>query len=495
MPKTPAPVEDRKRCRECELEKPLDGFPIKRRNKDGRGERCLDCKASKERERYDERRAKQDEEDAARVERLASDFAALKPGDLDDDVSVGNDGRRDAKASKEKRQEYSRSMGEFGQATARAARAQANGQGTIADNMPPELGTYIGKLAEQERRFGNRRIARSVSLYAAQEALSLHQFKLVAAEYLRDRIVPTGYAAKRAATRKKRSACLLLSDLHFGAELDSLDEPMPFRAIEEARRLEFVLRQLLDYKPQYRADTEAVVLLNGDVIEGQLEHSPGGAPLAEQKAIFWRYMRQFIGHVAAEFPTVRVVCQGGNHGRDLVRHKGRATSRKWDGHEFECYFALREMASELRNVSWQIDFRAASLVNLHGQNLLLSHGDTEVKVGHPDKTAERNMSELHKRSASRIDGGEFTAAAFGHFHTARYHPGRIRVIYNGALVPPNGYARGIGAVVEDCGQYLWEAVEGHPIGDLRYIEVGRAQDRDEKLGKMITPFRFSDSKL
>jgi hypothetical protein len=35
-------------------------------------------------------------------------------------------------------------------------------------------------------------------------------------------------------------------------------------------------------------------------------------------------------------------------------------------------------------------------------------------------------------------------------------------------------------------------VEGYPIGDARFIEVGPAQDKDEKLGKIIEPFRFTD---
>lgn len=477
-----------KSCRICQESKPLSAYSVRAESRDGYRHDCIAC-ASAAKRRIES--AARDREYAASVERIASEYTALKPEDFD--VTIGNVGGRDAKASSEKRQEYSKAMGANASALDAAARAAASsGDGDILGRMPATSGAYIGSLLEQERRFGNRRIARSVSLAQAHEALAIAQFKSAAQEYLHDKITPAGYAAKRLATvRKKRSAVLLLSDLHLGSDLSSLDEPLPFRAVEEARRLEFVIRQLLDYKPQHRNDTEAVLLLNGDMIEGQLGHDlRGGAPLTEQKVIFWRYFRQAIAAVAAAFPSVRVICQPGNHGRDKVRHPGRATSRKWDGHEWELYFGLREMASGLHNVTWSIDFRAVSVVDLHGTTCALTHGDTEIKLGHPDTKATANRAHVDRLNAARTWGVEFAAVFVGHYHTPRYHPGTPAMLYNGALVPPNGYARSEGYVSERCGQWLFEAVEGFPIGDLRFIEVGPAQDRDENLGKLITPFRF-----
>src|SRR5437870_1035987 len=85
----------------------------------------------------------------------------------------------------------------------------------------------------------------------------------------------------------------------------------------------------------------------------------------------------------------------------------------------------------------------------------------------------------------------------GHRGAARRpgHPGNAdpRVVWNGALVPSNGHARSSGYIGELCGQALWEAVEGYPVGDLRFVEVGPAQDRDEQLGCLITPFRFGET--
>lgn len=428
------------------------------------------------------------------VRRMASDMEPLSVDDLYD-VSVGNvagQGKVSASAAREKRQEFNEKMGQHAEELRRAAATAHQRGGDVLSQLTEESGLYIGALAEQERRFGNRRSARSISLSQAAEAASLQAFKQVAREFFADKVTATGYAAKPSTKPIKRSAVLLLSDLHLGAELDSLDEPMPFGAVQEARRLEYIMRQAIDYKPQYRANTELVLLLNGDLIEGQLGHQIGsGAPLTEQKAIFWMYFRRIIAEFSRAFPRVRVVCQPGNHGRDKVRHPGRATWRKWDGHEWEMYWALREMCKPLKNVAWEIPFRAVSAVDLHGQILGVSHGDTEIKLGHPDSAAAKNFRQLDAINASRLWGVHFDAWCFGHFHTGRYTLGHTRIVYNGALIPPNGHARAEGYITEACGQFLFEAVEGHIIGDVRFLEVDHRTDNDEALGKIITPFRFA----
>jgi hypothetical protein len=483
-----------KRCKKCGEERELDEFVRRATAPDGRRGVCKECDRARKRRAYDEETIdpRAAREIADREARLESDFDALKPEDFD--VAVGNDGRIDRDAAREKRQEYSRSMGETANALHRAAVESSNGRGDVADAMPEELAPYLAKLAEQERRFGNRRLARSVSLALAHEALAIRMFKEAASQYLSGRIEPTGYATSRPRRAAKRTVCLLLSDLHLGSELSSLDEPLPFRAIEEARRLEYVVRQALDYKPQYRESSELLLIINGDIIEGQLGHQlRDGSPLTEQKCIFWELFGQLIGVAAQQYPSVRVVCQPGNHGRDKVRHPGRATSRKWDGHEWEMYYGLRKQAAALENVTWQLDFRAVSVVDLYGSKLGVTHGDTEIKLGNPDTKATQNAQSLDRINSTRAFGVEFDAWAFGHFHTPRYHPRNPRVVWNGALVPPNGHARSAGFVGEPCGQFLWEAVEGYPVGDVRFIEVGVAQDHDEKLGTIITPFRFEQT--
>lgn len=459
-------MSTKKTCTECLIEggREDSGFR-KGPTSDGYRNQCRAC----------ERDAKREQRRRDREHRMSSNYESLKPEDFD--VSVGNDGNIDKEAAAQRRQEYSRAMGEFADELA-------------MDDLSGESGAYIAKLAEQERRFGNRRLARSVSLAAAHEALALRQFKQAATQYLADKVTPIGYALRKHDDKLPRTVVLHLSDLHLGADLKSRDNPIAFGPVEEARRLEYVIRQALDYKPQYRETSELLVLLNGDVIEGLLMHDwRDGAPLTEQKVIFWRHLSTALGLLAQVYKRVHVECQPGNHGRDKIRHPGRATSSKWDGHEWQMYWALREMCRGLLNVTWSIPFRGYSVVDLYGAKMLMTHGDTEIKLGDPDTKADANMRQMEAINSDLRYGVRFDVAVFGHFHKCRVQPGRVRLMFNGALIPPNGHARTMG-YAEPCRQLLWEAVEGHPVGDLRIIEVGRKQDEDEKLGTLIRPFRF-----
>lgn len=335
-----------------------------------------------------------------------------------------------------------------------------------------------------------QRLRHSTSLSAAHEALAIRRFQEACRTYLRDKITPTGYALK-AKRPIKRTVVLLLSDLHLGADLSGRENPVPFGKVEEARRLEFVVRQAIDFKPQYRDQSELLLILNGDMIEGYLLHDlRDGAPLTEQMVVFWRYFRTIIGVLSQTFPRVRVECQPGNHGRDRMRHPSRATSSKWDGHEWRMYYALAEMCSGLKNVTFNIPFRAVSVVDLYGSKLGITHGDTEVKLGPPDRAAEANAHTLDRINSTELYGCKIDAWALGHYHTPRHQPRDPIVVWNGGLIPANGHGRSSGYIGEPCGQFLWEASPGFPVGDVRFIKVGPEQDRDEKLGKLIEPFRF-----
>lgn len=446
--------QKKQRCVVCSKRKPLSNFHKDNAKPSGHRSTCKDCQAERDRER-----------------RATSDHAPLKSEDFD--VSPANDGRIDPKAASEKRQDFSTQMADFHNALRSGSLTQDNA-------------AYIATLAEQERRFGNRRIARSISLSQAHEALHIAQLKTFADEYLKDKITPSGYAKRDHHKPIKRAACLLLSDLHLGSDLSSTDNPHVFGAKEEARGLDFLLRQTIDFKPQYRDNTELVLMLNGDVIEGFLGHDlRDGAPLAEQKIVFWQYMRTFVAYCSAEFPRVRVECQPGNHGRDKMRHPGRATSSKWDSHEWSLYYGLSMMCRELVNVTFYTPRQAVSLVSLFDKTLLLTHGDTEVKLGDPDTQAARNFTIVDRINSTNLYGKRIDAIAVGHFHKPRFQPRNPALIFNGALVPPNGYARGEGYFGEPCGQWLWESVEGRAVGDMRFLDIPPTGEP-----QIIKPFRL-----
>lgn len=483
-----------KRCPKCGFEKDADvDFGKDSSRPSGKRVWCRACAATSSRDRRKQappefeitvvepgEAAAEEKARAAQERRLGSDFAALKPEDFAVDVGNRPDARATRQAAQEKRQEWSEAMGKF-------AEAVRSGQG-----LDKDLGQYIGALAEQERRFSNRRLSRSVSISAAHAELSRELFKQTAQQFFSAKIAATGYATQHPSKPQPRTVNLLLSDLHFGAAMDERANPLPYRAVEEARRFEYVVRQALDYKPQYRAQSQLNVYLNGDVVDGFLMHDQrAGLPLTEQKAVFWHHARIALAHFAAQYPKVVVHCQPGNHGRNIARHPGRATEDKWDGIEWDMYYALQCMCSELHNVEFSIPFRAVSVVDLYGSKLLLTHGDTEPGFQDPDSGSEKNAATMAQINSSKIYGCEFAAVAVGHWHKGRYLATRYpQAIFNGALVPPNGFARSARMIGERQGQTLWESVEGYPVGDLRFIVVGEAQDRDERLGQMIPPFRF-----
>lgn len=433
-----------------------------------------------------------DREASAETRQKASDHEALTPDDYGAAIAnVPGEGAVSSKASAEKRQEFNRKM------------AQVHSDvHDVANGTSPDLSVasvdYLATLSEAERRFGNRRIARSTAISLAHEMLGIRMFCQAADTYFTGKISPAGYAAGSAQRRPipapgelDRTVSIVLSDLHLGARLSELEHPTPFRRQEESRRLAHVVDQTLSYKPQYRKRTRLKVLLNGDVIQGMLLHDlRDGAPLTEQMVIFWDLMSQAIARFAADFPQVDVHCQPGNHGRDKLRHEGRATSSKWDGHEWRMYYALSKMAAGLPNVTFDIPFRAVSLIDYYGQTVAMTHGDTEVPLGAPSTQHDRNLGQLQKIAASRSLGCEPEAWVVGHFHSGCIMPGSPTVIYNGMLVPPDGHARTSGYVDKPCGQWLIESVRGHVVGDMRYVRVGLEQDRDAGLDQVLRPSAF-----
>lgn len=406
-----------------------------------------------------------------KAKKLSADYDTLKPEAF---VSAPI-GKRDKRYTAEKRQEYSAAMGRFA-------------GGLADDSLDNQDAQFLAALTEQERRYLNRRFARSLSLTTARERLLVAQFT-EAAKYLRGSVQAQGYAVKPHTLQRKRVAVLGLSDLHFGADLDGRDNPHSYGEVEERRRLAHAVQSWLDYKPEHRESSAGLLIFNGDLIEGLLGHDArSGAPLTEQKIRFLNAAAQTIQLGAQCFKQLEVVFVPGNHGRNKLRHHGRALVSKWDGFEWFLGYCLQEICAPLRNVTWRLDRKPITIVNLFGSNLGITHSDTAISIGHPDKRAEQNFAAVDKFNTERAyTDRETNAWFFGHYHTARFHAyKRGGLVYNGALIPPNEFAQAMSARSE-CSQALWEAVEGFPVGDLRFTHVGKAQDTDARLDKILRP--------
>lgn len=414
--------------------------------------------------------------DAAR-QRLESDTATLKPGDLTPEqyAAPGYD--------TEKKQEYNARMGEFKD----FARDIATGAqpGSDVDAMA----TFVSLTAEQERRWLAKRLARSVSIGAARETLMVRQFEAMASRVSWP-VRAEGYATRTKDTVASRGLVLGLSDLHVGANLPSYENPVAFNFLAASRRLARLAFETGDYKTQYRAQTELVIIIAGDIIEGLLGwNDADNAPFAEQQVACCFMLGQLIEYLAARFPRVRVVCQTGNHGRNKLIHQGRATSSKWNSQEFVIYKFLQQQCRALQNTTFQIPLGPNSVVDLLGKRAVISHGDTEHNLKSPGKHADTWRAAIDKLNSTGTCGGPVDLFFAGHFHEGMLIPcDRDAIaVANAALVPSNGHARSSG-YASICGQWLWEFTARWVFGDNRFLRVGTRDDADASLDQIVAPF-------
>src|ERR1017187_6999759 len=306
-------------------------------------------------------------------------------------------------------------------------------------------------------------------------------------------VTPPKYTGKKSQKPCQRIVNVLLSDLHFGSHLDSAETPFEYNTIQESRRLGRVVKQVADYKKQYRSETKLIIHLLGDIIQNQLHDARDGEPLSIQFATAVHYLVQAVFFLASHYPSVEIYCATGNHGRNTARHQQKATNQKFDSIETMIYVALKTavLNSGITNVKITIPKTPYYTVQLFNAKAFLTHGDTVLRPGNPGKSI--NVANLYQQvckfNTARNIGGPFDIFCTGHIHVGSITnlPGGVTMITNGALVPPDNYSMSIGSPDNTCGQYLWESVPEHAVGDQRFIVVDGAEDKS-KYNEIIKPF-------
>jgi hypothetical protein len=317
--------------------------------------------------------------------------------------------------------------------------------------------------------------------------------KSLAKVFTKNWCAPPKYTGKRLHAPHKRIVNILLSDLHFGSHLDPVECPMEYGTVQESRRLGRVAQQVADYKRQYRKETKLIVHLLGDIIQNQLHDPRDGDPLTEQFAAAVHYLTQFVLFVAANYPSVEVNCNPGNHGRNMARHPDRGVQQKWDAIETMIYLAVKMAVanSGVTNVKFNIPKTPYYIVQLFDSKGFFTHGDTVFKPGFPGNSinVKALAHQVTKWNTSRNIGGPFAIFGMGHVHTGAIItlPGNVTVITNSCLVPPDAFSLSIGSPDNTCAQWLWESVEGHAIGDQRLIVVDGAEN-DSSYNDFIRPY-------
>jgi hypothetical protein len=388
--------------------------------------------------------------------------------------------------NKQKKQEYNKNMGKF----AEAIRTAAHG-GEVDENLQKNLSGYISNLAEDEERWIERRRARILSISEARDTLARRHFVELARNEFTGLCKASGYAAKTPKTTVERMLTLHLSDLHVGAILKATDSPSPFGSLEESRRLAHVVSETCDFKTKYRDHTSLNLLLNGDLLQGRLQHQlVDGQPVPQQQVALGKYLMHTVTEFSHAFPFVNIYCESGNHGRDKLQHEGRAVEGKANSYEWPVFEFLQMATSTLKNVTWNIPKAPYALVKLFDKVMFMTHGDTELKLKSPTRGFDSFEKSLDRMNARMTYGTKVDLLTVGHFHDAMAKPvGESWVIVNGCLVPADGHARTEG-YDSTCGQYLWESVPGFPFGDNRFIRVGGKQDRDPELNRIIPAYDY-----
>jgi hypothetical protein len=293
----------------------------------------------------------------------------------------------------------------------------------------------------------------------------------------------------------EREVVVLLSDLHYGQRIDSREVPgSRYGWTEAARRTAYVVREAASYKPAHREHTTCRLLLGGDIIEGEI-HGPTreADALAAQLDGARQILTHAIAYLRESFSRVDVVCTSGNHGR-WPHAQGRAVSSKWDGAVTVLYRALEAVFAHDRGVTWTIPRTPYATWRAPGGAVCaLTHGDTVVSAGQPGRTVHthRIADQLRRWNSARAAQGDepIRALALGHYHV----PMRVSlddgldVVVNGCLGGTAAYAQGAyGVHGSRPSQVIWESTARHPVGDLRVVEVGRADD-DPSLDAICPP--------
>jgi hypothetical protein len=354
---------------------------------------------------------------------------------------------------------------------------------------------YLSQRAQEISDGDAVRRSRSVATVVGREQLFLDQLSSALAEVFEAKLASPVVKTVRSRAKTARIVNLALSDTHYGSNLDPREVKHKYGPVEEARRTAHIMRQVANYKRDHRDVTELYWHVLGDMIQGQLHDMRDGAPLAEQVAACMRILIQAMRYLSVEFPKgVTIFCTPGNHGRNTARHRDRATNQKWDSIETMIYVALKEAAAFLPNVKVVLDYAPEYYWDAFGAVGLGTHGDTVIQPGYPGKSinVEGISRQVDKINNSRVKKGDkpLSVVVVGHVHVGSmtHLPGGTVAMTNGCLIPPDPYAKSIGIFDTANGQWMWESVPGHAVGDARFITVDHEVDQDETLDTIIKPF-------
>lgn len=297
--------------------------------------------------------------------------------------------------------------------------------------------------------------------------------------------------------KEPRTLNLILSDLHFGSDLTEDQHGHAYGKIEEARALATVVKNVCNYKLEYRNQTELVVNILGDIIENELHGASSTDYIHLQCCRAMWLLSQAVARFSENFYKVRVNFAVGNHGRDTSIHPKRATDVKFNALETTIYYGVKLACKDLSNVEFNQPKTPWVTYKAQGHNMYATHGDTNLNPGNPgNKLDIRGLEgQINKINASLSDAEEYEVFMCGHVHhaLATPMPNGTHLITNGALVPPNSFAQSLNIMESQQIQVVFETTPNFAVGDFRFINVTASNStKDKSLDSIIEPFKGLD---
>lgn len=285
-------------------------------------------------------------------------------------------------------------------------------------------------------------------------------------------VIPTSKVKLSKKKQGHRLLTVLLSDLHFGIDVDSREVlQSEFNWSIAARRLAKLCHQAATWKTVHRDETELQVVLNGDILSGVIHLSEANLkPMTEQIWGATAILANALGFLRQHFGKISVLCLPGNHDRMTYRGTERAVSQRWDSYSHSVYLALKCYFRTDKDIVFDIPMSGMGTYTAPGGHLVYAtHGDTEPGVGNVGKSfnVTTTTQSLMKLNSSGAYDKKVEVALFGHWHSPS-----IFMLPDGTLCIVNGcFAKGT-KVLGPGGSKPIELVD---VGDQIFSRDGTVQ--------------------
>ena len=323
---------------------------------------------------------------------------------------------------------------------------------------------------------------------AQREALAAHNLRRAVMGLAETPLNPPSWAPARDDKQGKGEAIILpISDVHMGEVID-LAQMAGRNAYNRAiarRRLERLFQNVVKLGTVHWSGPPPSVIyvaLMGDLVSGEIHEElaktndllaiPAVRDISE---CLTAGLKLLLAHFSCD---VRVVSVPGNHGRTTRKPEAKGfvvdsydTLVAWS---LERWFAAaREHGDKAaRRISFSEPPSGDALINIHGWNLLLTHGDRIGSRGGAGfvgvaATAARGFKRLVMDFAA--EGVVIDKIIIGHFHTPlELEEGFV----NGCVAGPSEYSRSGRMGVHPAAQWMLTVHPRHGVARRWLIQVG-----------------------